>query len=89
MFNQDVAAEATMLGKKYGWESEAMTGNIYPLFRLYLEGALTLTEVKEQFTTLDYRLAKRQMTWFRRNPDIMWATVTEAEGYIQSLLAAE
>lgn len=78
-----------MLGKKYGWNSEAMTGNIYPLLKLHLEKQLSLDEVKEQFTTLDYRLAKRQMTWFRRNPDIMWTSLTEAKTYIHSLLAAE
>jgi tRNA dimethylallyltransferase len=89
LFENGVEAEATILGKKYGWESQAMTGNIYPLLKLHLEGTLSLDETKERFTTLDYQLAKRQMTWFRRNPDIMWATLTEADRYIQSLLAAE
>lgn len=89
LFQNDVVLEATLLGKKYGWESEAMTGNIYPLIKSYLEGELTIQEIKERFTTLDYRLAKRQMTWLRRNPDIMWADVTGAEEYIKSLLAAE
>jgi len=66
-----------------------MTGNIYPLLKLHLEGRLTLEETIDQVTTLDWRLAKRQMTWLRRNPDIMWATLTEAKSYINSLLAAE
>ncbi len=89
LFENNVVAEATLLGKKYGWDSEAMTGNIYPLLKLHLDGELTLEEVKDRFTTLDYQLAKRQMTWLRRNPDIMWATLTEAKGYIHSLLANE
>lgn len=89
LFQNDVVSEATMLGKKYGWNNESMTGNIYPLIKSHLDGDLTLQEVKDRFTTLDYRLAKRQMTWFRRNPDIMWATLTGAEEYIYSLLAAE
>lgn len=89
LFENNVVAEATILGKKYGWDSEAMTGNIYPLLKLHLESVLTLDEVKDRFTTLDYQLAKRQMTWLRRNPDIMWATLTEAKSYIQSLLANE
>lgn len=89
LFQNDVVMEATLLGKKYGWDSEAMTGNIYPLIRSYLESRLTLAEIKDRFTTLDYRLAKRQMTWLRRNPDIMWADLTGAEEYIRSLLAAE
>ena len=89
LFDQDVAGEATMLGKKYGWNHESMTGNIYPVLKSHLKGELTTEDAIEQVTTLDWRLAKRQMTWFRRNPDIMWATLTEAKQYINSLLAAE
>lgn len=89
MFERGVVSEATLLGKKYGWDSEAMTGNIYPLLRLHLSGQLTEVEVKDRFTTLDYQLAKRQMTWFRRNPEVMWAKRTEASAYIHKLLAAE
>jgi len=89
LFENNVVAEATLLGKKYGWDSEAMTGNIYPLLKLYLEGELTLEEVKDRITTIDYQLAKRQMTWLRRNPDIMWAALTEAKSYVLSLLANE
>lgn len=89
LFAHDVAGEATLLGKKYGWDSEAMTGNIYPLIKMHLDGALTLEKVKEKFITLDYRLAKRQMTWLRRNPDIMWCDLTGAGEYIKALLASE
>lgn len=89
LFANDVEREATMLGKKYGWDSEAMTGNIYPLIKAYNDKVLTKAEVAEKFTTADYRLAKRQMTWFRRNPDIMWADLSGAKAYIHSLLAAE
>jgi tRNA dimethylallyltransferase len=89
LFANGVVEEASMLGKKYGWESEAMTGNIYPLLKKHHEGTLSLEQVKQTFITLDYQLAKRQMTWLRRNPDIMWCKLTEAKTYIQTLLATE
>ncbi len=89
LFDQDVEKEATILGEKYGWNSEAMTGNIYPLLKLHLEGTLNIIEAKEKIAGADYRLAKRQMTWLRRNPDIMWCDITEAKSYIHSLLAPE
>ncbi len=89
LFDQDVEKEATILGEKYGWNSEAMTGNIYPLLKLHLEGTLSIAEAKEKIAGADYRLAKRQMTWLRRNPDIMWCDITEAKSYIHSLLAPE
>lgn len=88
-FDSNVAGEATLLGEKYGWEVEAMTGNIYPLLKLYLDGRLSIEEVKDRFITLDCRLAKRQMTWLRRNPDIMWAKRTSADSYISGLLVSE
>lgn len=89
LFQNDVVDEAIKLSKKYGWENEAMTGNIYPLIHLYQQKRMTLNEIKEKATTLDWRLAKRQLTWFRRNPYIRWSSLTEAREYIQSVLASE
>lgn len=89
IFDDGVVEEATQLGKKYGWESEAMTGNIYPLIHQYLDGQLPLEAMKAQFAILDWRLAKRQMTWLRRNPYIEWCTRDEAPGYIEAKLASE
>jgi tRNA dimethylallyltransferase len=89
IFDNGVVGEATMLGKKYGWDSEAMTGNIYPLVHEYLEGRLSKREMQEKFTTLDWRLAKRQLTWLKRNPYIRWHELTEAKKYLRQVLANE
>lgn len=87
LFDDGVVEEAIMLGKKYGWDSEAMTGNVYPLVRQYLEGGLSMHEVQQKFVTLDWRLAKRQLTWLRRNKYIQWKTLEEAEHYLSDILA--
>lgn len=87
LFDDGVVEEATLLGKKYGWDSEAMTGNIYPLVHAYLKNDITLEEVKEKFTTLDWRLAKRQMTWLRRNRFIQWGSLAEVKERLIDLLA--
>jgi tRNA A37 N6-isopentenylltransferase MiaA len=79
--------EAILLGKKYGWDSEAMTGNIYPLIHMYSENRLTLEALKEKNTTLDWRLAKRQLTWLRRNPYIQWLDLDAARNYLSERLA--
>lgn len=89
LFNNGVVEEATKLGKKYSWNNEAMTGNIYPLVRDYLVGQYTLQEIKDKFTTLDWKLAKRQLTYLRRNNFIKWMSLTEAKDYISSCLAIE
>ncbi len=77
-----VITEAEQVAKRYGWESEAMTGNIYPLVRAYLNGALSEEEMKQQSITKDWRLAKRQMTWFRRNEHIHWGMADELYTYV-------
>lgn len=87
LFENGVVDEAIMLGKKYGWDNEAMTGNIYPLVHQHLENKLTLSEVQQKFTILDWRLAKRQLTWLRRNQYITWKNLEEAEHYLSDVLA--
>lgn len=87
LFENGVVDEAIILGKKYGWSSEAMTGNIYPLIYSYEQGELTLSEIKEKFVTLDWRLAKRQLTWLKRNEHIKWLNLNDAEHYLSDILA--
>lgn len=87
MFESGVVDEANMLGKKYGWDSEAMTGNIYPIIRQYLDGRATLDQAKQAFCNRDWQLAKRQMTWFRRNPYIIWTVKEQGEQIIHSRLS--
>ena len=87
LFINGVVEEAKMLGEKYGWNSEAMTGNIYPLVRKYMDGVINESELKQKFITADWRLAKRQLTWLRRNPFIVWRSLDEAEFYLSQKLA--
>lgn len=86
LFESGMLEEALMLGKMYGWENEAMTGNVYKLAHQYQAGELTLDELKQKNTTADWRLAKRQLTYLKRNPYIHWASLEDAHDYIKSLL---
>ena len=88
LFQDGVVKEAKVLGEKYGWDNEAMTGNIYPLVRKYLDGTMSLSEIQEKFATLDWRLAKRQLTWLRRNQHIKWLSLNDAEHYLSDILAS-
>lgn len=87
LFNDGVVDEAKILGKKYGWDSEAMKGNIYPLIRSYLLGEITLEDMKTKNLILDWRLAKRQLTWLKRNRYIKWLSAEDAKLYISNQLA--
>lgn len=87
LFNDGVVEEAIILGKKYGWESEAFTGNVYRVIKRYLLGEISQDEMKEKNTTLDRQLAKRQRTWFKRNQYIHWLPLKKVPSYVGNLLA--
>lgn len=87
MFSHGVVDEAAHLVNQFGWDSEAMTSNVYRSLRPYFEGISTIDEVKEQFKTRDWQLAKRQLTWFRRNKKITWLPLEEAHTYLARELA--
>ena len=72
MFCDDLYSETRTLVEKYGWDSGAMKSDIYEYAWRYLEGEMTLEEAKERCFFEDYHLAKRQLTWFKRNKKIIW-----------------
>lgn len=87
LFDNNVVKEATELGRKYGWESEAMTGNIYSLVHEYAQGHMSAEMLKERSIIRDWQLAKRQITWLRRNPFVLWGTTEASEHYLSNYLA--
>ncbi len=86
LFAQGMLEEAIKIGKTYGWDNEAMTGNIYRLAHDYVDEKLTLDELKAKNVTADWRLAKRQLTYLKRNQFIHWASLSDAYEYISSSL---
>lgn len=87
MLENGVVEEAILLGKKYGWNNEAMKSNAYRVVKQYAEDLIRLDDIKSRNLILDWRLAKRQMTWLRRNKFIKWFNIEQAEDYISSRLA--
>ena len=83
-FSSGIIEEAQKMAQKYGWQSEAMTANAYPLIKDFLDKKLTEEELIEKMSVRDWRLAKRQITFMKRNKDIKWLTLSEAEQYISS-----
>ena len=86
LFETGMVEEAKMLGEKYGWNSEAMTGNIYKLVKQFVDGDFDEDELKRRNATADWQLAKRQLTWLKRNPFIHWVALDDAVSYIASRL---
>ncbi|HMR72537.1 MAG TPA: tRNA (adenosine(37)-N6)-dimethylallyltransferase MiaA [Candidatus Saccharibacteria bacterium] len=86
MLQQGVVQETQRLLSKYDSDSEAMSGNIYPLIQSYLLGEFSQEELIQKFIIRDWRLAKRQMTWLRRHDYVEWCSLGLAEKRVDSFL---
>ena len=72
MLTAGVVDEAEWAWRKYSSESEALKSNIYRSLRPYLLGQVPLEQARADFLRRDWQLAKRQLTWWRRRPEIDW-----------------
>ncbi len=89
MIEDGVLEEARLIDEDYGWSCPGASSNIYRALRPYIEHSTEdLNKCLEDSITLDKQLAKRQMSWFKRNKDINWfSDGRSAEKFIDSLLA--
>lgn|SRR5574344_1169319 len=72
MFENGIIDETKMLIEKYGRIHNIVDTIGYKEVIGYLDGEMTLENAKEKLKQNSRRYAKRQLTWFRRNPDIEW-----------------
>ena len=77
MLQQGLEQEVRGLAKKFGWQSEAMKGIGYREWQAYFDGKQSLEQTKQQIRDHTWQYARRQRTWFRRNPDIQWFDAPE------------
>ena len=86
MFQLGIEAETRQLIEKYSWELESMKSNIYQFIAKCLCGELSRAEAIKLAEIDDWHLAKKQMTWFRRNKHILWLDRNDAEKYLIKLV---
>ena len=77
MFAQGLEQEVRGLAQTYGWDTEAMKGIGYQEFRACFEGQQSLQATQKLITQNTWQYARRQRTWFKRNPDIHWQDTIE------------
>ena len=82
LFVQELFNETKELTALYNWNTQAMKSNIYQFAWAYLQGEYDLERAKELCTYDDWHLAKRQLTWFKRNKNIVWLPLAEIEPYV-------
>ncbi len=86
MFASGIIDEARVLAARYGWDHEALTGNIYPIIRRVVDGEISEDEAKVLFIIKDRQLVKKQLTWLRRHDYVRWLKIDDARYFIQDLL---
>ena len=67
-----------LLGRGYSPELKPLRSIGYKEICAYLAGKCSLTESVELIKRDTRRYAKRQLTWFRREPEIYWVVYPES-----------
>lgn len=72
MFSRGLIEETRVLRERYGLASRPLSSLGYKQAAQYLDGQLTLEQAIVATQQGHRNYAKRQMTWFRREPDVHW-----------------
>jgi tRNA dimethylallyltransferase len=72
MFEQGLIAETELLWKKYGDDARPLTSLGYKQAMQVVRGEIDLMAASAAAQQAHRNYAKRQMTWFRREPDVRW-----------------
>ncbi len=89
MFTEDLEKEMRFLVEQYGWGSQAMKSNIYQFVWAMMQGEYDLRKAKELFVYDDWHLAKRQLTWFKRNSEIRWLPLENVKDFVVQYIQDE
>src|SRR5579864_6786965 len=74
MFERGLLEETRKLIEKYGPAARALSSLGYKQAGQFLNGELTRQQAVNATQQAHRNYAKRQMTWFRREPDVQWLT---------------
>jgi tRNA dimethylallyltransferase len=89
MLEKGFLDEVRTIGETYGWESEALTATGYRSFKEVVLGTKPVRDAVAEMVRGHMLLAKKQMTWFKRNGAIRWLEdLGEAEGLVRDFLKA-
>lgn len=72
MLDKGIINETKRIGDEFGWDIEALNSPGYRAIRKAILECHRNEDLADQITTETMQLAKKQMTWFKRNKDIIW-----------------
>jgi tRNA dimethylallyltransferase len=90
MLNNSFVQEVETLQKKYGKDCPSLQTIGYKQVGAMLDGQITLNDVETTINSATQDLAKRQITWFKRNKAITWVinpaeALKIAKQYLESI----
>lgn len=74
-----LVSEVKSLYEKYGKTRTLKNAVTYKQFIKYFENEITYDEAVDECERHNYQLARKQLIWFRANPDINWIKVDQEE----------
>lgn len=87
MLQNGALQEAEQLLRKYGYDAPAAAAPFYKAMVPYFINQINLDECLAQYIQNDQRLAKRQITWFKRNQATNWFRDSlEARAFVEKFL---
>jgi tRNA dimethylallyltransferase len=86
MLDQGLVEEVrALLDKGAGPDSKPMRSIGYAQALAYVRGEMSLEEAAQRIVIETKRLAKRQMTWFRADPELQWLPGTEPQRFMEAV----
>jgi tRNA dimethylallyltransferase len=87
MFDMGLLKEVEKLNKKYNKNLNSMQGIGYKEVIDYIEGNVSYERMIEVLKQNTRKFAKRQLTWFRREKNVIWIEVDELEFKLDDIIA--
>ncbi|MCL2001871.1 tRNA (adenosine(37)-N6)-dimethylallyltransferase MiaA [Candidatus Saccharibacteria bacterium] len=88
MFNNKIVQETEALARHYDFRLQSMRSNIYPIVWRMIQGETTREQAINEFELDDWHLARRQITWFKRNQSIVWVPRDEIVNLVSKISRA-
>ncbi|EFL53213.1 tRNA delta(2)-isopentenylpyrophosphate transferase [Solidesulfovibrio fructosivorans JJ]] len=85
MAREGAVEEVQEAHKRYAPDAPGLTGIGGPEITGYLSGAYGLEEAKARWLANTRAYAKRQMTWFRKEPEVRWFAPGDAAGVCEAV----
>lgn len=74
---------ADLLGKGYTWELPSLSALGYRQWRGYFEKTQKKQDVIQVWKFAEHAYARKQRTWFRKQPNIQWYSCDDADRYVK------